>query len=96
MKNDLAVYEIKHLLKKFEKQNLIKTIVLVGVGFALVVICTILIVSKLKKKEEPISYDGLDFEDWDDLDDMDYDEYDFDEDAEDMDFDFAEEETDNI
>lgn len=75
MKTDLAVFEIKQLLKKFDKQNKIKTVILLCAGVALITVAAILLVAKFKKKSEPISYDGLDFEDWDDLDDMDYEDY---------------------
>lgn len=91
MKADLAVYEIKHLLKKFEKQNRIKTVILLGAGIALIIVAVILLVAKFKKNAEPVSYDGLDFEDWDDLDDMDYEDYDFDDDIDETDLDEAEE-----
>lgn len=78
MKSDLAVFEIKQLLKRFEKQNRAKTIVMVVCGIAFMISLIMLIIYKVNKKSEPVSYDGLDFEDWDDLDDMDYDDYDYD------------------
>ena len=83
MKSDLAVFEIKHLLKKFEKQNRIKTVAIIGIGLASLIAVIILIISKLKKKGCPVSYDGLDYEDWDDLDDLDYEDYDYDDDYDD-------------
>lgn len=78
MKNDISIYEVKRLLKRFEKQNKIKTIIILGVGIALIAAVVIFVLSKAKKKT-PVSYDGLDPEEFDDLDDLDYDDYDFDE-----------------
>lgn len=89
MKTDLSVYEIKQLLKRFEKQNLIKTIIIVGVGIAVIAAAIFMIISKTKKKTCPVSYDGLDFEDWDDLDNIDYEDYDFD-DYDDVEYDVPE------
>ncbi len=94
MKTDLSIYEIKHLLKKFEKQNRVKTIMIIGIGVAVFVAAIIYIILKAKKKDCPLSYDGLDMEDFDELDDLDYDDYDFDDydDAEYEDADFGDEE----
>ncbi len=78
MKQDLAVFEIKHLLKKFEKENRIKTVAIVGLGLVVIVAAIVILVAKLKKKGCPVSYDGLDYEDWDELDDLDYNDYDYD------------------
>ncbi len=85
MKTDISIYEIKHLLKKFEKQNRVKTIVLIAMGAAVIIAVIIYIITKSKKNTCPISYDGLDAEDFDELDNLDYDDYDYD------DYDYPEE-----
>lgn len=94
MKTDFSIYEIRHLLKKFEKQNRVKTIMMIGIGAAIIVAVLVYVISKTKKKPCPVSYDGLDVEEFDDLDDLDYDDYDFDDydDAEYEDVDFGDEE----
>lgn len=78
MKSELAFYEIKNLLKKFEKQNRIKTVAMVGFGIAAIVIAAVVVIAKLSKKKCPKSYDGIDFEDWDDFEVPDYEDYDYD------------------
>lgn len=90
MKTDFSIYEIKHLLKRFEKQNRIKTIMLIGIGAAVIVAVLVYIISKANKKSCPMSYDGLDAEDFDELDDLDYDDY-YDDDADYEDVDLEDE-----
>ncbi len=90
MKSDLAVYEIKHLLKRFEKQNRIKTVVLVGAGIAFIVAVIIFIVLKVKKSDMDANC-GYDYDDWEDLEEMDYEDYDYDD--YDANFNIPEEET---
>lgn len=77
MKNDITLFEIKHLLKSFDKQNKIKTIVLICIGIAVIAAAAVFIVSKKKKNACPVSIDGLDYDDWDEFEDPDYDDYEF-------------------
>lgn len=100
MKAEFTLEEIKNLMKKNEKNNRLKTFILVIAGMAVVVGIIVLVISKLKGKS------AYEYDDWSELDDMDYDDYDdydeyddfedyddYDYEEEDYDFDDAEPES---
>ena len=93
MKTDLSTYEIKKILKKFEKHSKIKTIVYVAVGLAIIFAIVMFVLSKVNKGKCPVSYDGLDLDDYDDLDYCDYDD-DMDMDYDDVPYDYYQEDED--
>ncbi len=76
MKAEYAIEEIKKIMKKHEKNNRIRAIILIVLGFGVALSAILFILSKFKKDNDFI------FDDWSELDDMDYDDYE-DEDLED-------------
>lgn len=94
MKAEFALDEIRKLIKKNEKNNRTKTIVIAGI--AIVVGAIVLVLSKLKSKK------GFAYDDWSELDDMDYDDYDdfdefddFDDFDDEYDYDYEDEDYDD-
>lgn len=76
MKNDFVMDEIKNALKRLEKKNNMKTVLVIGAGIAIVILAVVYLVMKLRDKLIWGDYDDYD-DDWDEFDYEDYaDDYD--------------------
>lgn len=71
MKNELAIDEIRGFIKRFEKKDNAKTVILIFAGVAVIVFITVLLVLKLKDKMTWGDYADFD----DDFDEFDYEDY---------------------
>ena len=78
MKTELILDEMKKAIKRLEKDNKLKTIIWIGAVLAVVIVCIVSLVVKMKDKNQnqlPCDYDdGWDA--WDEDDYADYEDYD--------------------